>query len=352
MKLSAVRLVLPSRVLSNDDVLALVYTNSKHIFSGDLQKSLAVIERMLVYSGAVQRHWCDKNERVLNLLAQAVDNALADADCTKSDIDVLVYASVDRAFAEPANAYFIAHALGFEGVQCFDILDACNGLMRAIQVADGLLRTGAYRGILVINSEFNQFEGGAVYPSSFTLHKPDDIEHHFAGLTLGEGVTATIIEVDQETPTLPQHWEFSGKSRPDLAELCSVPLAGFQRYACPSEKTGHNGIGQFTSYSIPMFSVAVHEMVHLIKQVKTPLADISAIFTHAASETISNECATQLGVQQRIHNVYAQCGNLVSASIPAGIALAINNKELTRGDQMLCCVGSAGMTFSVAYGIF
>lgn len=351
MKLSAVRLALPSRVLSNDAVLDLVHEHSKGIFVGDLPKTLALVERMLVHSGARQRHWCAPHERVLDLVAQAVDATLADVGCRKSDVDLLICASVDRAFAEPANAYYIAHALGFAGAQCFDILDACSGWVRAIQVAEGLLRAGACRRILVINSEFNQFEGGAVYPATFALRTPAELEHKFAGLTLGEGVTATLLEANADA-NIGTHWEFRGKARPDLAELCSVPLTGFERYACPSDKTGRNGVNRFTSYAIPMFSAALCELVDLIKQVQVSLADVDAFFVHAASAAIADEIAKRLDARQPIHNVYADYGNLVSASIPAGIALALEGKTLKRGDHILCCVGSAGMTFSVASGVF
>ncbi len=48
-------------------------------------------------------------------------------------------------------------------------------------------------------------------------------------------------------------------------------------------------------------------------------------------------------------NIYQDTGNLVSASIPAAIKIAFNNKKLVKGNKILAWVGSAGMSFGACY---
>ena len=46
-----------------------------------------------------------------------------------------------------------------------------------------------------------------------------------------------------------------------------------------------------------------------------------------------------------MHHLYPEYGNLVSASIPAGLATAIEGGLVRRGDRLAGWVGSAGMSF-------
>ena len=52
-------------------------------------------------------------------------------------------------------------------------------------------------------------------------------------------------------------------------------------------------------------------------------------------------------VADKMFYVYPDYGNLVSASVPAGMALAEQQGLLNRGDTVACWVGSAGMAFSL-----
>src|SRR5262245_19869599 len=157
MRLDAVKLALPSRVLTNDDIVALVRRHSEATYTGDLDRMLDEVRALLRRSGAETRHWLGTGEAVLSLVASAADRAFESAGCGKDDIDLLICASVDRGFVEPATAYFVAQALGMGRVSCFDILDACNGWTRALQVAFALFRCGAHQRALIINAEFPMF---------------------------------------------------------------------------------------------------------------------------------------------------------------------------------------------------
>ncbi len=342
MKLESVQLAIPSRRVSNDDIIALVKAHSDKSFEGDLDKALNKVGVLLERSGARSRNWLSQDERPLDITVQVVERALREARFAKKDIELLIYTSVDRGFVEPANAYFIAHALGMNRVHCFDILDACNGWSRALHLAYTLLQTGVYSNVLLVSSEFSMFEEGPIYPGLFSLRTLDEIEWKFPGYTLGEGATATVLSHEPE-----REWEFHFSSRPDLAPLCTLPLRGFERYCLPSEYIGLNGSAHFTSFGSQLYREGAQELIKLIQRLTIPLTDVRAIFTHASSKKGWHEGAEILGVQAITHNVFPDYGNLISASVPAAMALAIQNKQIRRGDRVVGCVGSAGMSFSV-----
>lgn len=347
MRLESVRLALPSRVLTNNDVVALIEQHSKISYVGDISKALHRVHTLLELSGAKVRYWLGAGESPISLITQVVTQALEDVHWRTQDVELLIFAGVDGGFVEPANAYFVANALDMHQVHCFDISDACNGWTRALQIADALFRTGVYRKALIINSEFNQFEGGGIYPALFALHSLEELEWSFAGFTVGEGVTATLLSSEPD-----QSWEFQFSSRTDLVELCSAPIVGFQRYAPPSTRIGRNGVGRFTSYGSHLFVEGVPEVLKLVRELRSPIEETQAIFLHAVSKRAWERSVEFLGVSHLVYDIYPRCGNLVSASIPAGLALAIEEKCIRRGDRIASCVGSAGMSFSVCSFVY
>lgn len=341
MRLESVSVALPTRCLSNDDLVDLVAEHSLVGFRGDLEAALEQLSALLRRSGARSRHWLGVDETPIALIERAVDAALDQARCTRDEIDLLVYTGVDRGFIDPANAYLVADALGMDEVNCFDVLDACNGWSRALQIVDSLFRAGAYSRALLVNAEFPMFEGGAIYPELFALRSREQIRSSFAAFTLGEGATATVLSPDPSS-----HWEFHFSSRPGLADLCTVPLNGFDRYTPGSSRVGRNGAERLTAFSGPMFAAARREIPALLGALEAPLEEVAMIFPHAASFDAWEEGRRANAVEPPIYNIFPRCGNLAAASVPAGLSLAAEEGRIRRGDRLLCLTASAGMSFA------
>jgi 3-oxoacyl-[acyl-carrier-protein] synthase III len=346
MRLDATSLIVPSRVLTNEAVVALVREHSAAHLGSRTDRTLRAIELLLKRSGARERHWLDDDERPLELIERAVHQALGSAGLSISDVDLLVYSGIDRGFLEPATAYFVANALGMDDVECFDVVDACNGWLRSTQIVQHALASGAYRRALVINAEFPMLAGGAVYPALFTLESPD-YERAFAAYTLGEGVTATLLSADEACP-----WAFRFASRPRYADLCTVPLPGFERFSRPSERLRPDGVNRFSADSRAMFAVAAVELPALFLALDVPLETVRLIVPHAATRRAVEDGAELLGVRDLVEYVYPDYGNLASASLPAGIATAVGGGRLQRGDRVVVCSASAGMAFGVASFVY
>lgn len=341
MRIDSVKFVQPSRVLSNDDIVGLVRQHSTGTYKGDLEKALEMIRRLLERSGAEYRCWLGEGQKPLDLITQAAEEALEEADCDKQDIDLLIFTGVDRGFLEPANSYFVAHALGMDRVECFDVVDACQSWSRAVRISHSFLQNGSYNRILIVNGEFAMNGGGLVYPALFTLERLDQIAWCFPGYTLGEGATATVVSKDPK-----RHWHFQYSSRPDFAELCTIPLKGYERFCLPSNSIGLNGVGHFTSFGDEMLSTGIDEVVEVFQKLNPPRKELRAVFPHTVSKKATDNAADRLGIKHLMYTIYPRCGNLASASVPAGMALAVNEGIISRGDLIAGWVGSAGMSYS------
>lgn len=70
------------------------------------------------------------------------------------------------------------------------------------------------------------------------------------------------------------------------------------------------------------------------------------VFPHASSKRDRDDGADVLGIRDRLFHIYPGYGNVVSASVPAGLALALEGGRIRRGDRLATWVGSAGMSFS------
>jgi 3-oxoacyl-[acyl-carrier-protein] synthase III len=340
MKMASVKAALPSRKVSNDDIVALIEQHSRSTFSGNLGDALHKIRFYLGYAGSDVRHWLGETETPLQLLRRATDEALEEAGLRKDDVDLLIYTGIGRGFIEPGGAYHTAAALDIKRAHCFDVLDACMSWTRALHVVSSFFQAKTYKTALLVNAEFNMCDGGAVYPAVFKLPDLASIEWSFPAYTLGEAASAAVLTADSD-----DRWSFAFSSRPDLADLCNVPLPGYQGYCRPSDRVARNGVGRFTSFGFDLHLQGNPEAIDVFRRLDVPTREIEAVFTHASSKREWDNMAESVGIRDRLWHTYPYSGNVVSASIPVGIASAVAAGRVKRGDRVAGWVGSAGMSF-------
>ena len=105
----------------------------------------------------------------------------------------------------------------------------------------------------------------------------------------------------------------------------------------------------FYSYSRELFSEGMQELIRLVGRLEIDPQETKIIFPHAASKRAWAMGTDILGIKHLMYFIYPQYGNLVSASVLAGIALALKDGSLSRGDRILAL---AGMPFSAISGVF
>jgi acyl-CoA:acyl-CoA alkyltransferase len=344
MIIQSMALRTPSRCLSNDDIIELISDYNHTRPPEEVRLYCQKIKQLLQSAGAETRYIRDRHagERGFDLTMDAVRTAITEAGIVKEQLDLIIFCGVGRGFVEPANAVFVAKALG---VTCdaFDVLDACMSWVRALHVAYNFLANRTYSNALIVNAEFNVYEHGL--PDLLKICSDEEIRYTFPALTIGEATTATVITASE------RHWNFHFRSAPASASLCSIPLPGYDEFCDPDHRLGLNGPHRLVSFGSELSSRAVRAMVAFLKETYHNLEPADIWFPHGTAEPVLKFIASKLGLSNKVYfEVFPHYGNLVSASIPAGMALAYRDGRLGRGDKMVLCPATAGMAFALVEG--
>jgi 3-oxoacyl-[acyl-carrier-protein] synthase-3 len=129
---------LPARAVSNEELAQRLETSDAWIR-----------ER----TGIRQRHIAAPHETCAFMATEAARAALRQAEAEPAEVDAIVLATSTPDQAFPATALRVQAALGVVGGFGFDLSAACAGFIYALSVADGMVRAGQVRGVLVIGSE-------------------------------------------------------------------------------------------------------------------------------------------------------------------------------------------------------
>jgi acyl-CoA:acyl-CoA alkyltransferase len=229
---------------------------------------------------------------------------------------------------------------------CFDVVDACMSWVRALSLVDSLFKTGAYKNAIIVNAEFNMIRNGPLFPANFALSSEDQIAYTFPSYSIGEAATATLL-----LPKEPDNFEFHFSTRPELSDLCTIPLEGYEEYCHPDERIGKNDILRFTSFGESLHREGHPEAVSVFRKLRNG-KDADIVFVHGSSKKEWETVGIAVGVSDIIHHIFPKTGNLVSASVPAAINDALHAGKLVRGDKIAICVGSAGMSFNATSCVF
>jgi len=341
MRIEAISHSLPSQSVSNEEILDLIKFHSKYTFSGNLNKTLRKLNILLKKTGAEHRYWLDKqkNERPIDHLKIAVDKALKKANLSKNDIDLMLFVGIGKGFLEPAQSYMAARALGMDKVRCFDITDACMSWMAALQIADSFFKSQSYKRIMIVNTEFTVQEG--VFFKNYALEHEEQIEYTLPTYTIGEAATCTILSPDDA-----DNFSFKFTSRNDLSDLCVVPLPEYKGYCDMTPRIGTNGPMKFTSYGAIMHDEGEKEITDLYKSLPDVKDDVEIVFTHGSSKNVWHHYGELVGISDKMYHIYHKTGNLISASVPTAVSMALDEGVLKKDMKTLFWVGSAGMSFS------
>jgi len=128
----------PARVLTNADLERLVDTSDEWI---------------VTRTGISERHVAADDEATSDLSLPAAQAALQAAGLDAADLDMILVATATPDMAFPSTACVLQDRLGARRAGALDVSAACSGFIYALGVADGLVRAGTARTVLVIGAE-------------------------------------------------------------------------------------------------------------------------------------------------------------------------------------------------------
>jgi len=342
MKIESIAVQIPTKKVTNDTIMEMIEQHSPNVNKVTLKSYQRMVMHMLKKSGAKDRYIRDmtKNEKPSQFIRAAIQEVFDKSGVKKDDIDLLIYCGIGKGFIEPANAYFYASMFGMEA-QCFDITDACMSWIRSLEIAYQFLKTGRYRNILIVNGEFNAYEHG--YPELFEIKELKQVKYTFPTYTIGEAASATLLTASDA------EWKFNFISKPQYADLCTIPHENYKDFVDDSPRLGLAGANMFVSFGQEMINHATKYLQQLVKEAVGSYNHPDIYFPHAATSTGYLLGGIDLGIDpdKMYTEVFPNYGNLVSASVPAGIRRALDEKRMKRGDKVVLFPASAGMVYGV-----
>jgi 3-oxoacyl-[acyl-carrier-protein] synthase-3 len=306
---------LPERIVTNDELARTVDTSDEWIR-----------ER----TGIRQRHFAAPHETAAFMGTAAARLALADAGATVDDVDAIILATSTPDQAFPATALRVQAELGVRRGFGFDLSAACAGFIYGLSVADGMLRAGQVRGVLVIGSE--------VY--SRILNWQD----RGTCVLFGDGAGAVFLRAnrvtdDDRTGVLSTHIHAQGT----LGDILYVDGAVGR-----PDKPGHlvmNGREVFR-HAVTRLAEAVEEALAAngLKH-----ADIDWLVPHQANSRIIHAMGKKLGLpQERVVITVDRHANTSAASVPLALAEARADGRIRGGDLVLLEALGGGLTWGSA----
>ena len=177
-------------------------------------------------TGISERRWWEPNYPLSQGAAAAAKKALAAADLTGDDVDVLIYAGVCRENFEPATACAVAHEVKVNpDAAVFDVSNACLGVLNGIVDVANRIELGQARAGLVVSAESAREINENVIERMVRTRSMELFRESVATFTGGSGAVAVLV-VGEELSQQRRRKLLGGvtKNAPEHHSLCKWGL--------------------------------------------------------------------------------------------------------------------------------
>lgn len=297
----------PEKVLTNDDLAAMVDTSDEWI-----------TQRV----GVKTRH-ISVNESAAEMGAKAAQRALEAAGITADQLGLIVGATVSSDCGCPSVAALVQQQIG-ASCPAFDVNSACSGFLFALDTAAAFIARGGIQYALVFGAE--------------RLSRILDWTDRSTCVIFGDGSGAFVIAPGDNY--LDSHLFTQGGD-----SVLSIPLGKgnspfYEKEVAP---LAVHMSGQET------FKFAVRQIVSDIKLMTENAGlttdDITWIVPHQANYRIIELAARRLGIpiEKFVLNL-ERYGNTSSASVPISFDELARSGKLKKGDLIVLCAFGGGLS--------
>jgi 3-oxoacyl-[acyl-carrier-protein] synthase-3 len=176
------------------------------VSTAELENRLAPVYQALkmapgqleLLTGITERRWWEPGFPISLGAAAAAKKALAAADISAADIDVLIYAGVCREQFEPATACAVAHELKINSnAAIFDLSNACLGVLNGIVEIANKIELGQAKAGLVVSAETAREINENVIDRMVHTRSAELFRESVATLTGGSGAVAVLVTSEE-----------------------------------------------------------------------------------------------------------------------------------------------------------
>lgn len=307
----------------------------RRVSNAELAQQVDTTDEWIVERTGIRfRHIAGPDETTATLAADAAKAALAAAQITAQDIDLIVLATATPDNTFPATATKVQAMLGIDDCVAFDVAAVCSGFLYAVQVADSMIRARAHSRALVIGAE--------------TFSRILDWEDRTTCVLFGDGAGAIVLEA-REGP--------DDSADPQARGILSAKLHADGRHndllyvdGGPST-TGT--VGKLRMKGREVFRHAVVNlaavMEEALKGIALTPADIDWVVPHQANARILDATARKLSLSaDKVVMTVDQHANTSAASVPLALDQAVRDGRIKQGDLVVLEAMGGGFTWGAA----
>ena len=299
---------LPDRVETNDDL-------RREFPDWDL-------DLIVTKTGIRQRHIAAPNECASDLGVRAAQELLARYDVDPTTIDFLLFCTQTPDYPLPTTACLIQERLGLgDHVGALDFNLGCSGYVYGLALADGLIRGGAVRRILLITAE--------------TYSRYIDKADRSLRTIFGDGAAATLIDAAPEPTMSAFQFGTDGRGADTL-----LVTSGGARCADQAHKPRHRKRWKSELYmdgpSLMNFTIgAIPQLVDkVVNAAGITRAEIDYYLMHQATLKMLQQLQQRLELpEEKIPLALEDCGNTVSSTLPILIERMRSDGRLVPGTR-------------------
>ncbi len=268
-------------------------------------------------TGILQRHIAAPDECSSDLAVQAAEKLFTDFDIDRNSIDYLLLCTQTPDYPLPTTACLVQDRLHLrKNTGAIDFNLGCSGFVYGLSLADGLIRTGEVKRVLLITSE--------------TYSKLIDKDDRSLRTIFGDGAAATLIEAsDQQSLSM---FEFGTDG--SGADTLIAGQGGFRDQANiipPRHRHRWKSNLYMDGPSLINFTVSAIPGVieQILDRAELKLEEIDMLLMHQATSKMLSMLQQRIGVSsEKMPIRLEEIGNTVSSTIPILIQGLRDSKEL------------------------
>ena len=319
------------------------YVPDRIVTNKDLEKFMETSDEWIVErTGIHERRWIDpaSDDRPSTMGTKAARIAIQNAGLTPDDIDFIVFATLSPDYYFPGPGVQVQDQLGIGEIGALDVRNQCSGFVYGLSVADQFIKTGMYKNVLVIGSEYHS--GG--------LEKST----RGRGVTVifGDGAGAVVLQrTEDQKGILSTHLHSEGKHAKELALIgpaTSRWVDAIMDENDPEDTSYYpymNGNFVF-KHAVTRFSEVIMEALQANNK---QISDIDLLIPHQANLRISQFIQKKMGLtDDKVFNNIMKYGNTTAASIPIALSEAYQEGRIKEGDLVCMAAFGSGFTWASA----
>lgn len=320
------------------------YVPENVVTNKDLEKYMETSDEWIQErTGIKERRWIDpkSDDRPSTMGAKAGRIAIEKAGLTVDDIDFIVFATLSPDYYFPGPGVQVQDLLGIREIGALDVRNQCSGFIYGLSVADQFIKTGMYKNILVIGSEYHS--GG--------LEKTT----RGRGVTVifGDGAGAVVLSRSEKEGkgVLSTHLHSEGKHAEELALIGPATNRWVDTIMTENDPNDTSYYpymnGNFVfKHAVTRFQEVIHEALQTNGYQST---DINMLIPHQANLRISQFIQKKMGLgEDQVYNNIMRYGNTTAASIPIALSEAILEGKIKEGDLVCLAAFGSGFTWASA----